>query len=361
VDITIHLHWKSLASAGLAVLVFALSFIGVPRILAWALVVLALLLLVFAVFVWLQERKSKSQPHVTAKPTAEEEEKTSGVRLRKPRGISEADHIARLPAAQRHSSELAKAAASTPSPARVALAKAAAGDDPRRNAADALIRRGETLRNEVVQLRKPIDRHTARYQPNVVLSHHVAQSSLRYVFGGPTDTTNTWLADVSRFVAEHAPARSVELYPKRVDSLDVEKAAIEQTLAVLREVADGVLESLPREPTPEELQAAVILTAKHDQAVLSAYRDILRSGRALLEAFRATQESGLRATPEMRSRAEDWFKRCGDWASGNLSPEQRVRTGFDGAPRDSTTDAAYFGLILRYVNALEAAGQELGL
>jgi hypothetical protein len=37
------------------------------------------------------------------------------------------------------------------------------------------------------------------------------------------------------------------------------------------------------------------------------------------------------------------------------------KMGFEGAPRDSTTDAFYFGLLLRYVNALEAAGDELGL
>ena len=115
-------------------------------------------------------------------------------------------------------------------------------------------------------------------------------------------------------------------------------------------------------PVPDESEAATILRAKRDQAVLSAYRDILRKGRGLLEEFRVTQRGGLAATAEMRENAESWFRRTVDWGSSSgLSLQQQARMGFAGAPFDSTADAAYVGLLMRYVIALEAAGNELGL
>lgn len=272
----------------------------------------------------------------------------SALRPPKPRGVSEAEHIASLPAARRAGRDLAKATAGT-TPARSRLAKAAAGHWPE---VDALIRRGETLLGEVKELRKPVDPHTAQYEPQAVMFKQMSRAS-RYMLGA-TNPTNTWLADVARFVSEEAPARSAELYPEPVKSLKTEQAAIEQNLGVLREIADGILS-----PRVSESRTATILRAKHETAVLSAYQDILRTGQALREDLRASMKGDQPATPELHMRAEAWFKRCGDWASANLTAEQRARLGFDGAPRDSTTVAFYFGLTQRYVSALESAFREL--
>lgn len=231
------------------------------------------------------------------------------------------------------------------------LARAAAGGE-----VGVLMRRGEQLLGEVDALEKPLDPHTARYTPMEALSLHAARG-FRYSLDSQ-GSPNVWLRDTARFVSEHAPGWSSQVYPDRVRDLKAERLAVKENLAVLGEIANGIL-TPPL--TPVEARAATALTAQHDQAVLSAYRDILQAGRELLGEFGKTQKARQEASEDMRGRAEAWFKRCGEWASGSLTTGQIARLGFEGAPRDSTSTASYFGLILRYLNALEAAGQELGL
>jgi hypothetical protein len=128
---------------------------------------------------------------------------------------------------------------------RSALVRAAAGYS---SEVQSLIQRGETLLAEAKRLRTPVDPHTAKYQPLTVAARGAALGS-RYFAGSPP-ATGDWLADVSRFVTRQVPAYSQMVYPEPVRSLKTEQAAIEQSLAMLREIAEGSI--APKPSTPGE-------------------------------------------------------------------------------------------------------------
>jgi Fic family protein len=70
-----------------------------------------------------------------------------------------------------------------------------------------------------------------------------------------------------------------------------------------------------------------MLSAKYAQALLSAYRDIVRTGEDLLPELQAAAERG-RGSADLRPTAERWVARSLSWAnddSGPLSEQQRQK------------------------------------
>ena len=105
-----------------------------------------------------------------------------------------------------------------------------------------------------------------------------------------------------------------------LDALGEERGPVWQN-AVDRAIA-GVVEDIVSD-APSDLQ--LMLTAKYAQALLSAYRDIVRTGEGLLAELRAAIEQG-RGPADLRQRAERWVGRSLAWANDSNSPlsaEQR--------------------------------------
>jgi hypothetical protein len=81
----IRLHHKSIASAAIAVIAFALSLLGVPKLLAWVLLGAGVIGLVVALLLLVRERGQKPK---------------EGERPPRPRGVSEAEWLASRAASQ---------------------------------------------------------------------------------------------------------------------------------------------------------------------------------------------------------------------------------------------------------------------
>lgn len=92
----------------------------------------------------------------------------------------------------------------------------------------------------------------------------------------------------------------------------------------LLELADD-FQGLTVARAPSDLE--LMLAAKYAQAVLSAYRDIVRLGEELLPALEAAAARG-RGPGDLRLSAERWIKRANLWANdanGPLDEQQRER------------------------------------
>ena len=92
----------------------------------------------------------------------------------------------------------------------------------------------------------------------------------------------------------------------------------------LLDLAEG-FETLAAARAPSDLE--LMLSAKYAQAVISAYRDIIRLGTELLPHLEEAASRG-RGAGDLRLTAERWIERANLWANdpqGSLNTEQRER------------------------------------
>ncbi len=117
-----------------------------------------------------------------------------------------------------------------------------------------------------------------------------------------------------------------------------------------------------RNPQAEwEANALALFQVKHDQAVLSSYRDILNKGSVLRDDLSAKLQ-GTRNddASELYDRAGLWCDRCVLWTSDvQLVGDERGRIA--GRPLGALSDAEWFTRVEDNLATLRAVGARLGL
>jgi len=119
-------------------------------------------------------------------------------------------------------------------------------------------------------------------------------------------------------------------------------------------------ESLDDPQAKWEKDALALFQAKHDQAVVSAYRDIFNRGGILRDQLSRTLQGSRESDPTLHDRAGAWCNRCVLWASdAGLTGEERAR--FRGKPLEELSTADYFTRMEDNLDELGKTGKRLGL